>query len=144
MTHEYAGHYSMKHPDGTTYDPDLADAITDIAEDGRVTCVAAFDLAEAFEVAPSEVGKTADLLEYRIIRCQLGLFGYSPEKRIVKAAEQVPDDLRSRVLGAATDGRISCAACWEIAETLGLGKLTVSGACEGLGLKVNACQLGAF
>ena len=144
MTHEYEGHYSTKHANGATYDPALADALTDSAEDGRVTCAAAFDLAEAFKATPAEVGKTADLLELRIIKCQLGLFGYTPEKRIVKPAENVSADVRERVLEAVVDGRIGCAACWKIADTLGLAKMTVSGACEGLGLKVNDCQLGAF
>jgi hypothetical protein len=144
MTHEDAGHYSAKHPAGTLSDPALAAALAERAEDGRITCTAAHDLAETFKVAPSEVGKTADLLEYRIIRCQLGLYGYSPGKRIVKAAEEVSDDLRDRLLGAVTDGRIGCASCWKIAQTLGIEKLAVSAACERLGLKVKRCQLGAF
>jgi hypothetical protein len=144
MTHEAAGHYAAKHPDGTLHDPALAAALKERAEDGRITCVAAHDLAEAFKVPSSEVGKTADLLEYRIIQCQMGLYGYSPEKRIVKAAERVSDDLRDRVLGAADDGRISCASCWEIARTLGIERMAVSAACERLGLKVKRCQLGAF
>ncbi len=144
MTHEAAGHYSAKHPEGTLYDAALAAALADTAEDGRITCTAAHGLAETFKVAPSEIGKTADLLEYRIIKCQLGLYGYSPEKRIVKAAEDVSDDLRDRLLAAATGGRISCASCWKIARTLGVEKMAVSGACEHLGLKVKHCQLGAF
>jgi hypothetical protein len=144
MTHEDAGHYRAKHPDGTLYDPALADALTERAQDDRVTCAAAYDLAEAFEVAPLEVGKTADLLEFRIVECQMGLFGYSPEKRIVKAADEVSDDLRDHLLGAAADGRIACAVCWNIARTLALEKMAVSAACEHLGLKVKNCQLGAF
>jgi len=144
MPHEYAGHYSTKHPDGTAYDPALADALRERAEDGRITCVAAFEVADALEAAPADVGKTADLLEYRITKCQLGLFGYSPNKRIVKPAEHVPDDLRERLLASAANGKISCAAVWEIADALSLAKMTVSGACEGLGLKVGPCQIGAF
>lgn len=144
MPHEYAGHYSAKHPDGTAYDPALADALRKRAEDDRITCAAAFEVAEAVGATPEEVGKTADLLEYRIIKCQLGLFGYSPEKRIVKPADHVPDDLRERLLEAVADGKISCAAVWDIADELGLARMTVSGACEGLGLKVGPCQIGAF
>lgn len=144
MPHEYAGHYSTKHPDGTAYDPALADALRERAEDGRITCVAAFEVADALGASPEEVGKTADLLEYRIIKCQLGLFGYSPEKRIVRPSEHVPDDLRRRLLAAVADGKISCSAVWDIAAELSLDKMTVSGACEGLGLKVGPCQIGAF
>lgn len=37
-----------------------------------MTCTAAHETATAFEVAPSEVGKTADLPELRIVECQIG------------------------------------------------------------------------
>lgn len=144
MTHEDEGHYAAKHPPGSTYDPALAGALRDAAQDGRVTCTAAHEIARRFKVPPSEVGKTADLLEYRIVRCQLGLYGYSPEKRLVTPAASVSQDLRARLDRMAEDGRISCASCWMIAEELGLEKLAVSSACELLGIKVKRCQLGAF
>ncbi len=144
MTHEDAGKYSAKHPAGTVCNPALAAALTEKAEDCRVTCAAAHDIAEAFNVPPSEIGKTADLLEYRITECRLGLFGYAPEKKIVEAAEEISDDLRDHLQRAAADGRISCASCWKIAETLCIEKMAVSEGCELLDLKVRSCQLGAF
>jgi len=144
MTHEDAGHYSAKHPDGALCDPAIATALAAKAEDGRIRCDAAHVIAAAFGAGPSEIGRTADLLEYHIVECQLGLFGYSPEKRIVKPAEEVSDDLRDRLLKTTGDGRISCASCWKIADTLGVEKMTVSSACEALGIKVKHCQLGAF
>jgi hypothetical protein len=144
MPHEYAGHYSTKHPQGTKYDPALAAALKQRAEDARITCTRAHELAGAFGVSPSEVGKTADLLELRITECQMGLFGYAPDKRIVKPARQVSDGLRVRIDTATTNGGITCAACWRIAQDLGLQKMDVSAACEGLGLKVKNCQIGAF
>jgi len=144
MTHEDAGHYGAKHPAGTVCDPAIAAALEDAAEDGRVACAAAHDIATAFKVAPSEVGKTADLLEYRIVKCQMGLYGHEPEKRTVKPAGTVSEDLRERLGRYAADGRITCASCWKIARELGIEKLTVSCACESLGIKVKHCQLGAF
>jgi hypothetical protein len=84
------------------------------------------------------------LLEVRITECQMGLFGYTPDKRIVKPVEHMSDELRARVDAAAKDGRITCAACWRIAQDLGLQKMDVSAACEALGLKVKNCQIGAF
>lgn len=144
MPHEYAGHYSTKHPEGTPCDPAIAAALKEAAADGRITCVAAHGVAETLKVPPSEVGKAADLLEFRVIDCQMGLFGYSPEKRLVKPAERVSDELRERVQKAVADGRITCAACWKIARELGMEKMAVSSACERLGLKVKNCQIGAF
>jgi hypothetical protein len=144
MTHEDAGRYSAKHPTGTVSDPAITAALTEKAEDGRVTCTAAHDIARNFGVAPSEVGKTSDLLEYRITRCQLSLFGYAPEKKTVEAAEEISDDLRDHPRRAAADGKIVCASCWTIAETLGIEKMAVSAACELFDIKIRRCQLGAF
>jgi hypothetical protein len=137
-------HYRAKHPQGTICDPDLAPALSEIAEDGRITCAAACRLAETLGVDPAELGKAADLLELRIIRCQLGLFGYEPEKRIVRPAETVSGHLRERLEATIVEGKISCASLWETAESLGLEKLDVSAACEHLKVKVTPCKLGAF
>ena len=78
------------------------------------------------------------------MECQLGLYGYSPEKRIVKPAGNVTQELRNQLDRVAGDGRISCASCWKIAETIGLEKMAVSSACEALAIKIKRCQLGAF
>jgi hypothetical protein len=137
-------HYRAKHAQGTPPDKALVRALSEIVEDGRFTCAAACRLAETLGVDPAELGKTADLLELRIIRCQLGLFGYEPEKRIVRPAEEVPGDLRESLEAAITDGKISCASLWEIAEESGLAKLDVSAACERLKVKITPCRLGAF
>ena len=88
--------------------------------------------------------KTADLLELKLKKCQLGLFGYEPDKRIVKPAETVSEALETCILKELTDNRLSCEKAWEIAKKLGLTKMAVSAACEHLSIKINACQLGAF
>jgi hypothetical protein len=137
-------HYRAKHPQGTPCDPTIAPALSAIAEDGRITCAAACRLAERLDVDPAYLGKAADLLELRIIRCQLGLFGFEPEKRIVKPAEAVSGDLRDRLEAGVVDGKISCAALWEIADELELEKMDVSAACERLKVKITPCKLGAF
>ena len=137
-------HYRAKHPQGTPCDPSLAPALSEIALDGRITCTAACRLADTLGVEPGALGTTADLLELRIIRCQLGLFGYEPEKRIVKPAEAVSGDLRERLEATIADGKISCASLWEIADAIGLEKMDVSAACEHLKVKITPCKLGAF
>ena len=44
----------------------------------------------------------------------------------------------------AENGAVTCAALWGIADRLGAERKVVSAACETLGLKIRACQLGAF
>jgi len=144
MTHEDAGKYGAKHPAGTTGEPAVVAALQREAADGRLSCATAHRAAETLGVTPAEIGRTADLLEYRIVECQMGLFGYSPEKRIVKPADDVSEHLRTRLLSLAADGGISCASCWMIADSLGMEKMAVAAACEALGIKVKHCQLGAF
>ena len=137
--------YSLKHPSGTLHDATVADALAKKAPDFRISCSSAHDIAATWGRLPAEVGKTADLLEYRIIECQMGLFGYSPQKRLVKPATNIPVDLQAAIETRVYDGNIiDCSACWEVAQQLGLPRTTVANACQGLGLKVKNCQIGAF
>ncbi len=147
MTHEDAGHYSAKHPEGTVLQPGLAAAVKEQATDGHISCAAAHQIAKDKQVTPAKIGQTIDLLEYRIIKCQLGLFGYAPEKKVVKAAAET--DISAELQAALDEqadakGRIACADCWRIADGLSLPRMAVSAACETLGMKVTPCQLGAF
>ena len=105
MSHEDAGKYSAKHPAGTVCDPSIAEAIKGKAEKNRIACAVAHAIAGDLKVEPSEIGKTIDLLEYRITRCQLGLFGYSPEKKIVTADEDLSEELRNHLRRSMVDGK---------------------------------------
>ena len=144
MTQEDAPKYSAKHPSGTPFDRSVADALAAAAADGRITCADAFGVAEELGRPPAEIGRTADLLEYRITRCQLGLFGYTPEKKIVEPAEEAPAAVREQLSRFTTDGAISCAACWKTADSLGMERMALAAVCEFLELKIQPCQLGAF
>jgi hypothetical protein len=144
MTREDAAHYSIKHPRGTPVDPSLAEALKQMAPNGLLPCRIAHEIASQFAVPPAEVGKTADLLEHRIIECQMGLFGYSPQKRIVTPAARVDPALREALEQRTVEGVISCFSCWEVAAALGIARMAVASAVESLGLKIKPCQLGAF
>ncbi|NLT35311.1 MAG: hypothetical protein GXX83_05385 [Gaiellales bacterium] len=144
MTREEAGKYRAKHPAGTVADPAIVAALNEETADGRLTCTAAHHVAQRLMVAPSQIGNTADLLEYRIVECQMGLFGYGPERAVVRPVEQVSEDLRDRLLRLAADGHISCASCWKVAATMGVEKAAVASTCDALGIKISHCQLEAF
>jgi hypothetical protein len=87
---------------------------------------------------------TMDLLDLAIVKCQLGLFGYKPEKKVVSPARHVTRELEEALVGDLIEEKLPCAAAWRIAEVLGLKKMEVSSACETLGFKISPCQLGAF
>lgn len=145
MSHEDAGHYAGKHPEGSSIDPGAAGLIREKSRNDRITCADAHLIAAELDITPAEIGKTVDLLEIRIERCQLGLFGYGGGKRsIITPAETVPEHIRERIMASAESGRISCLSLWEAADDVGVSKLDISSYCESLGLKIGDCQLGAF
>ncbi|MBW2708699.1 MAG: hypothetical protein JRD04_05365 [Deltaproteobacteria bacterium] len=144
MTKDEGGHFAHKHPSDSETDPRVIGALKERASEGGIPCAVAFKIASELDVTPELVGKTADLLELRLKKCQMGLFGYEPDKRIVKPAETVSEELETSIREKLTDNRLSCEKAWEIAKKSGLTKMAVSSACECLGIKINACQLGAF
>ena len=144
MTGNDRGHYSKKHSDERTVEPAVASAVESRAADKKITCAAAFKIAETCGVTAGEVGFTLDMLEIRIIRCQMGIFGYEPEKKAVKPMENVPGELEDAIRAELKDGKLGCASAWEVAKKLNIPKMHVSSACEKLGIKIKYCQLGAF
>jgi hypothetical protein len=145
MTHRDEGHYAEKHSARAQLNRTIADAIRKCSAERKVPCTEAFRIAEEMNVQPSEVGRALDLLEIRIIRCQLGLFGHERGKRlIVKPAETVPQDLEEALRAGLVNGRLPCAIAWEIAKRFNLPKMGITSACERLNLHISQCQLGAF
>jgi len=110
----------------------------------EVPCAVAFEIAKKLQVSPEAVGMTADLINYRLVKCQLGLFGYHPKKKIVTPQDTVTEDLKNAISEALVQGRLSCKSAWDIATRFNVHKMKISGACEAMGIKINVCQLGAF
>jgi hypothetical protein len=144
MKNPEADHYKKKHPDESMPNPALSREIERRSAKGELPCAVAFEIARISQVPPAEVGRDLDLLEIRISKCQLGLFGYRPEKRIVRPAENLSPELSEAIRKAAVDGRLSCTSAWEIARRLGFTRMAVASACEALRIKISGCQLGAF
>ena len=94
-----------------------------------------------------EIGRVADLLEIKIDKCQLGLFGYAKSEgkhRIMAPAESVSPELEAAIRDFIEDGKLPCAAAWKIADKYSIGKVSVCAAADALGIKSSRCQLGAF
>ncbi len=144
MTHEDRGHYAKKHSPDRKVQPEIAEALNNKASNRKISCAAANKIAEDLNVSPAEVGIATDILEIRIVKCQMGLHGYHPEKRIVKPAETVSQNLEKAIRDSLMEGKLTCAAAWDIAKGLGIAKMDVSSACETLKIKISSCQLGAF
>jgi hypothetical protein len=114
------------------------------ARDGKLSCGAAFRIAEALELNPLEVGEATDELGVRLHHCQLGLFGYNGKERIVQAKDEVSPELEQAIREGLVVGRLPCAVAWAIANRFNLRKTAVANAAEKLEIRIGQCQLGAF
>lgn len=136
--------FADKHDPDIKPDSSIKTAILKQSQNAKLPCAVAFEIAKNLGISVDLVGINADLLNIKLIKCQMGLFGYRPRKNIVKPQTQVNPDLKAAVLDAVIDGKLPCKTAWEIASRLNIPKLTVSGACEALNVKIKPCQLGAF
>jgi hypothetical protein len=144
MTRDKSQKFSEKHGPEATVDNLIKEKIQEKAKGGELPCAVAFKIADEINRPPAEIGKTADLMDSRIVKCQLGLFGYKPEKKIVKAKFPDDDVLVDAIRAALKDEVLSCRDAWEIAGKFQVTKMTISAACEALKVKIKPCQLGAF
>lgn len=143
MTHEDKGHFAAKHKD-QKINKAIAEKIRQLADDNCLICFSAHKAAAELKVSPSEIGVQTDLLEFRIARCQLGLFGYSDGKKRFDPDIEIGSALNEHLEKRNKDGKISCLECWNIADNLKIKKLDIGSACEKKNIKIKPCQLGAF
>ena len=118
--------------------------ILNSATGNELPCVAAFEIAGRLNAQAKDIGEAADRLKIELVKCQLGLFGYKPDKKIVKAQESVSEELKAAISKSLAGGKLSCLKAWEIAADFKIPRLSVSCSCEELGIKIKECQLGAF
>jgi hypothetical protein len=136
--------FSKKYGPEAKPDPKIQEQVLRLTKTDELACAVAFKITEKLGVEPSEVGKTADLMEYRLVKCQLGLSGYKPERSIVKPVEPEDKKITEAIERGLVDSCLPCKTAWEIASEFSARKMAVSSACEALGVKIKPCQLGAF
>ena len=144
MSKEHQEGYAGKHPESAHLEEKVASALSKVVENGRITCAAAHGVAKDLGRSPADIGMALDLMEVRLLRCQLGLFGYTPEKRIVTKPNQWDAKLEKDIREALKEGHLPCADAWAIARRRKVPRLTVANVCEALDIKIRPCQLGAF
>ena len=144
MTKEDKGHYAKKHLHDSEVKPEIEAALKQSASNGEIPCAVAFKIAADLDIEPGDVGITSDLLEMRLIKCQLGLFGYQPKRCIVEPAQDISKGLEESIKKGLENGKLPCVTAWKIAKDLGIRKMEVSSACEALKIKIDSCQIGAF
>jgi hypothetical protein len=144
MTREDDGSYGKKHSGDREVNPEIAKAVEKKAPDKKMTCAASFKIAEDLDVTPLDVGFTLDSFEIKIVKCQMGIFGYGSGDKPLKAVDSVEEELKKAIEGELREGMLSCKSAWEIAERLDVSRMEVTSACNFLKIKISPCQLGAF
>lgn len=74
----------------------------------------------------------------------MGLFGYRPDKKIVKPVKPGNQNLKNTITDNLVEKKLECKIACDIASRFKVNKMTVSGICEDMNIKINECQLGAF
>jgi len=138
------GNYRGKHLSKVIPDPVISEAVKKKTVDDTITCGDAEYLAHTLSKSMLEVGIVLDLMETQIVKCQLGLFGYSPHQRIVSPAQKIDPKVEEAVKAKLINGHLLCYEAWEIAKAFSLPRIDISSVCEAIGIKIGPCQLGAF
>ena len=144
MSKQRGKKFAEKHESNAQLNQAIRDQIISRTKNNELPCALAHKIAADLNVSPAEVGKTADLLEMMLVKCQLGLFGYTPHKKIVKPEASKDPELTRAIQDARVEGNLSCADAWEIARRFDVSRMTVGSVCEHLKIKIKPCQLGAF
>jgi len=144
MTHKNKGGYAKKHSPQLKLNPTIAEAVKQATIGDKISCAAAFKVADRLKVTPGKVGVAVDLLEIPVFKCQLGLFGYGPADKRAAAAETVSPALEAAIGKSLVKEKLPCASAWEIAEKFKLARREITSACEALKIKISSCQLGTF
>jgi hypothetical protein len=145
MTHKDSGKYAAKHLSTTELSPLIAQEIEKYSSSGSISCIDAHSISTSLNIEPTDIGVMIDLSEKRISRCQLNLFGHGKGKPENIPAKSIDDGIKKDIYGNLDENKkISCLACWKIADSKGLSKVEITSICEGLEIKITACQLGAF
>jgi hypothetical protein len=135
-------------PEGFVVDDLVAQEIEAQLEEGMLSCARANVIAQKMTISPSLIGHTVDALGIRLYRCQLGLFGYPNKKGWADAGlldSQISPEF-AKVLSEAKSemDELTCLQLWNLAAEYHIDRLRAGYIAEKLGIRIVACQLGAF
>jgi len=136
--------FSKKHDPGLRPDPNIVKEMRKRATDRGISCAHAFEIADNLRMDPKAVGRTADALDIPIVKCQLGLFGYKPDKKIVTPEDAPNQEVEDAVKGSSVNNRLSCEKAWKIAAQFNMSRLALSNVCQANSIQIKTCRLGAF
>ena len=109
-----------------------------------IGCAACHAASEELDIPLEEISGLLDELGCRIKGCQMGLFGHTIDEKQIDPDIEIPPAVIAALKTRQTDGRISCKACWDMADEFHIKRIHIGSACEKTGIRIKPCQLGIF
>ena len=128
MTINSKKNFAAKHNSDLKPDIIIQQEITKLINNNLLPCKAAFKIAKKLGVSAEQVGKTADLINCRLIGCQLGLFGYKTKNNKAMSegpsndnlpkglAKDLPKDLKQAITDRLVHEKLRCKDCGLVKE----------------------------
>jgi len=137
MTQEGTKSFASEVQPSAEVDPRIIEAINEGAMEGKFSCFMAEDTVKRLRVTWEQTKDALKLSGLHIYRCQMGLFGYSPESGILvpksedklntvngKSAFGADPNMtplvEAAIRSSLVNGCLSCRAAWTIADKFNL------------------------
>ncbi len=112
--------------------------LTNLDEDGKLSCLKAFKVARLIGVKPKEMDNITKSMNIKITNCELGVFG---KLNFSQKEENIYDKLsRNFTIGK----KVECEIAWFTARDKGASLRKVGSTINKSDIKVTHCQLGCF
>lgn len=112
--------------------------LTNLDEEGKLSCLKAFKVARLIRVKPKEMDSITKSLNIKITNCELGVFG---KLNFADMDNKVYDKLSQNF----NQGKkVECEVAWYAARDKGSSLKKVGSTINRSDIKVTHCQLGCF
>ena len=108
MTRSSKKSFSEKHGPSQKPDGFIQKELIKRAKGNVIACAVAFDIAKLLNVLPGRVGRNVDLMNIRLEKCQLGLFGYPAKNKIVEPVADIDPKLSEAIRQSLVNDRLPC------------------------------------
>ncbi|WP_320033565.1 ModE family transcriptional regulator [Halarcobacter sp.] len=112
--------------------------MTNLDEDGKLSCLKAFKVARLIGVKPKEMDAITKSLNIKITNCELGVFG---KLKFVDMDDNIYNKLSENFNQGS---KVECQVAWYTARDKGASLKKVGSTINNSDIKVTHCQLGCF
>lgn len=112
--------------------------MTNLDEDGKLSCLKAFKVARLIGVKPKEMDAITKSLNIKITNCELGVFG---KLRFTDLDDNIYNKLSENFN---QNKKVECEVAWHAAREKGASLKKVGSTINNSDIRVTHCQLGCF